>query len=68
MRVASTVSGEDQSDFFNRYVDGTEFLNVTSYFDAIGIQVTTFADEFYLAVRENATPEQRSMARGILGR
>jgi predicted metalloprotease with PDZ domain len=68
VRIASEVSGEDQSDFFARFVDGTEYLDVGPYFDTIGMQMTTFVDEFYLAVRESATARQDAMSRGILGR
>ncbi len=68
VRIASEVSGEDQSDFFARYVDGTEFLEVGPYFDTIGMQLTTFVDEFYLSVRKDATARQTAMASGIFGR
>jgi predicted metalloprotease with PDZ domain len=67
VRVASEVSGEDQSGFLARFVDGTEFLDAGPYFEAIGMQVVTFGDEFYLAFREDADGSQRAMARSILG-
>jgi len=68
VRIAGEVRGKDQSDFFRRFVDGTEYLDVAPYFDAIGMQMTTFVDEFYLSVREGATVQQSAMARGIFGR
>lgn len=68
VRIASEVSGEDQSNFFESYVDGTELFNVGPYFDTIGIQMTTFVDEFYLSRRKNATTRQTAMMIGILGR
>ena len=68
VRIASAVSGADQSDFFAQYVDGTEFLDVGPYFDTIGMQLATFVDEFYLSVQDGATAEQSAMAVGILGR
>ena len=68
VRIASEVSGEDQNDFFMSFVNGTEFLDVGPYFDTIGMQLTTFVDEFYLSVRKDATAEQSAMASGILGR
>ncbi len=68
VRIAGEVSGEDQSDFFARFVDGTEFLDAGPYFDTIGMQLTTFVDEFYLSVRKDATAEQIAMASGIFGR
>ena len=68
VRIAGEVSGEDQGDFFARFVDGTEFLDVGPYFDTIGMQMATMVDEFYLSVRESATTQQRAMEGGILGR
>ena len=68
VRLASEVSGSSQKEFFDRYVDGTEYLDIGPYFDAIGIRLTTMMDEFYLSDREDAAPAQRAIAASIFGR
>jgi predicted metalloprotease with PDZ domain len=60
-RVASEVSGEDQADFFARYVQGTELLNVAPLAAAAGLQLDTMVDEFYLSRR----PDAASVARQV---
>ncbi len=67
IRLASHVSGADQSDFFARYVDGTEFLDATPYFEGAGLQLDTFLDIAYLSLAEDATPVQRAIRQSILG-
>jgi hypothetical protein len=55
------VSGEDQADFFARYVQGTELLNVAPLAAAAGLQLDTMVDEFYLSRR----PDAASVARQV---
>jgi predicted metalloprotease with PDZ domain len=65
VRIAGAVSSEDQSGFLGRYVDGAELLDVTPYVTAIGMQLDTMMDEFYLSVRPDASPEQLTIAGAI---
>lgn len=67
VRIASAVSGQDQSKFFSDYVDGHEFLDVAPYVRAIGLQLDTVVDEFYLSLSPDATAEQTAMRVAILG-
>lgn len=67
VRLASQVAGRDQSEFFDTYVAGTDFLDIGPSFDALGLQLTQMIDEFYLSPREHSAPEQRAMARAIFG-
>ncbi len=68
VRLAGEVSGASQAEFFDRYVDGTDFLDIGPTFDAIGLRLTTMMDEFYISERADATPVQRAMAASIFGR
>lgn len=67
IRVASAVSGEDQSEFFRSFVEGTDFLDVGPYFETIGLRLTTMMDEFYLSEEVSASPRARAMEESILG-
>ena len=67
VRLASRISGQDQSEFFEQFVDGTAYLEVGPYFERIGLQMTTVMDEFYLAPRQDATPDQRAIAGSMFG-
>ena len=67
VRVASEVSGEDQSSFFERYVDGMELLDPAPYVEAVGLQLDTFVDEFYVSERVGATAEQRAIGEALFG-
>ena len=67
IRVASAVSGQDQADFFQRYVEGREFLDVTPYLASIGLQLDTFVDEFYLSVDAGATARQNTLRVAMFG-
>lgn len=67
LRVTKAVSGQDQSEFFEKYVDGTEMLDIGPSFREIGLQLTTMMDEFYLSDRDGATRLERARASGIFG-
>ncbi len=67
VRIAGEVSGEDQSEFLNRYVDGVELLDVRPYVAAIGLQLDTMMDEFYLSVRPDATQDELARAEAMFG-
>ncbi len=67
VRIAGEVSGRSQADFFSRYVDGTEYLDIGPSIDAIGLQLTTMVDEFYIAPREDATSARRAIADAMFG-
>ena len=67
IRLAGEVSGSSQKEFFDRYVEGAEYLDIRPSFDAIGLRLTTMMDEFYLSDRAGATPAQRAMAASIFG-
>ena len=64
-RLASDVAGISQREFLDRFVDGTDFLDIGPVFDSLGLRLTTLMDEFYLSSREDATPAQRAMAASI---
>ena len=68
VRLAGEVSGGNQEEFFSRYVDGTDFLDIGPTFDAIGLRLTTMMDEFYISEREEATAAERAMTASIFGR
>ena len=67
VRLASEVSGADQSDFFARFVDGTDFLDATPYFAAAGLQLDSFMDIAYLSMAEATAPRQQAIRESILG-
>ncbi len=67
VRIASSVSGQDQSEFFASFVAGHEFLDLAPYLGAIGMQVDTVVDEFYLSVSPEATEEQEAMRIAMFG-
>ncbi|MCZ6767185.1 MAG: hypothetical protein O7D32_09675 [bacterium] len=67
VRIATEVSGKDQSEFFGEFVDGTGFLDIGPYCESIGLQLTTMMDEFYIAEFSEATPAQRAIIASMLG-
>jgi predicted metalloprotease with PDZ domain len=68
IRIAGEVSGENQSQFFADYVAGHEFLDLAPYLEAVGLQLDTMVDEFYLSVSPETTLEQTAMRVAMFGR
>ena len=68
VRVASEVSGTDQSAFLSEFVDGTGFLDAAPYFESAGLQLDSFADEFYVSDAPNAGTEQAAIREAIFGK
>ncbi|HMB70474.1 MAG TPA: hypothetical protein VKU85_14260 [bacterium] len=68
LRTAGEISGEDQADFFARFVAGTEFLDATPYFESAGLQLDSFLDIAYLAPDETAPESARAVREAILGK
>lgn len=67
VRLANDVSGAPQDEFLKRFVAGTDFLESGPSFDAIGLQLTSSMDEFYISLRDNATASERAIAASIFG-
>jgi len=67
VRIATEVSGRNQSDLFDRHVAGSEFLNITPTLQAVGLSLATMVDEFYISARNDSTAPERAMARSIFG-
>jgi predicted metalloprotease with PDZ domain len=68
VRLASELSGEDQSEFLLEFVAEANFLDATPYFNAAGYAMTTVMDEFYLSANPSATELEVQIGRAILGR
>jgi len=68
VRIASSVSGEDQSEFFARYVSGRDYLDAGPYLERLGFQLDTMVDEFYVSVAQDATADQLAVQRSMFGR
>jgi predicted metalloprotease with PDZ domain len=68
VRIATEISGEDQSAFFEDYVVGEEMLPIAAAFETIGLQFDTVMDECYISQRANATAGQRAMQESMFGR
>ena len=67
-RTTTQVMGSDSTGFLNRYVQGAETLDLAPAFEAMGLRLDTFADEFYLSVAANPTELQARLRRSMLGR
>ncbi|MEZ4647665.1 MAG: hypothetical protein R3E97_02570 [Candidatus Eisenbacteria bacterium] len=67
VRTVSEVSGVDQSAFLGEFVDGSGFLDAAPYFESAGLQLDSFADEFYVSDAPNARPDQVAIREAIFG-
>jgi predicted metalloprotease with PDZ domain len=68
VRMASELCGEDLDAFFANYVAGDGFLDLTPTLEAIGLQLDTMADEFYVSVAPGASAQQVAMREAMFGR
>ncbi|WP_459418966.1 hypothetical protein [Flagellimonas sp.] len=50
------ISGKNFSDFFSKYIYGTEKLDVQAYLEKGGLIMDSFADEVYLSKQVDANP------------
>lgn len=65
LKVASEVGEKDFTDFFNRYITGKEWLDITPYLKECGLDYFTFAEEMYVNQAKKATTAEQNMYRKI---
>jgi len=66
-RVAGAVAGASMEWFFDKHVRGGVPVDFRPVFTALGLQLDTFADEFYLSPAPAPSPEVVRTRRSILG-
>lgn len=61
LRIVNTVSRQDYTEFFKRYVTGKEWLDMGVYLKEIGLDFHTVIEEMYISKLQGQTALQRSM-------
>lgn len=61
------VAASDLGYIFDKYVTGTEELNINEFLKKGGMILNTFYDDAYLAIDEGAAPLAASIGKSILG-
>lgn len=61
------LSGINQSDFFDTYINGTEQIPVDKYLNMVGLNAKILNRKLVISKSEDVTPEQQNMINGILG-
>jgi predicted metalloprotease with PDZ domain len=67
-RLASDVAGKDMKPFFDAYVRGKNLPPLADTAEEIGLELSHFADEYYVAKDPTATAEQNTMYDSLLRR
>lgn len=67
LKKINALSGEDFSDFFERYILGNQMLDMKPYFNAAGLDYYSFIEEIYLTELEVAHSKNKAIRKSILG-
>lgn len=67
-RIASEIAGRDLSDLFDRIVRGGQPVDLRPVFAALGLQLDTMVEEFYLSEVETPQAGAVDLRHAILGR
>ena len=67
VRISSGIAGKDLSPFFERYVAGSEMLDIAPTFAAMGLRFDTMIDEFYLTEAARTSTLQEQIRHSMLG-
>lgn len=63
----SSLSGGDQTEFFNTYVVGSRKIPLDKYLNKAGLQAGIEDDQLRVSRQEEETTEQREVIQGLLG-
>jgi predicted metalloprotease with PDZ domain len=67
LRISNQISGKDFTPFFEKYVFGKEYLDITNYLNIIGLELHTFVEEGYIYRSEKITEHQKMLLKSIFG-
>ena len=67
LQAVNEVAEKDFTPFFNRYVTGTEWLDIAPYLKECGLNYDSFAEEIYITPAKNASASEHEMYRNIFG-
>ncbi len=63
----SSLSGGDQTEFFNAYIVGSRKIPLDKYLNKAGLQAEIEDDQLRVSRQEEETTEQREVIQGLLG-
>jgi predicted metalloprotease with PDZ domain len=66
-QLLTEVSGADQSDFFEKYVVGSQQIPIEDYFQGVGLDASRTEGHLLISVPDNQTNLQKQMLKDILG-
>ncbi|MCB0463289.1 MAG: hypothetical protein KDC81_11350 [Flavobacteriaceae bacterium] len=61
------LSGNNQSDFFETYINGTKQIPVDKYLKMVGLNAKIINKKLVVSKADNVTPEQQDIINGLLG-
>lgn len=66
-QLLSSVSGKDQSEFFENYVIGSQQIPIENHFNALGLRASRADGHLLISVPEDLSDLQQQMLKEILG-
>lgn len=67
-RIATRVSGTDCTEFFSKYIEGTEPLVVEPSLKALGLQTASFVEEIYISRKPEVTQQEAELFQTLFHR
>jgi predicted metalloprotease with PDZ domain len=65
IRIVNEETGTNLQSFFDKYVTGKEFLDLTPYLTDMGLILRSAIEEMYISVDKKATPAQQQLYKVI---
>lgn len=66
-RLVNQTAGKDLSSFFDRFVVGKDFLDITPYLKKLGLEMNTFFEEIYISRQDMPTAQTNIFLKNVFG-
>lgn len=63
--LSSELAGSDMKWFFDKYVTGTDKIDMRPYFKKLGLQLDTFVEEININQKEDASESEKTLFKSI---